>query len=553
MNSFSAHSRLKILSESQDLEFDLVIIGGGITGAGIALDAASRGLTILLLEQVDFAFGTSSRSTKLIHGGLRYLKQLEFNLVREVGKERAILYQNARHLVRPEPMLLPVIIGGSLGKTTTALALWVYEWLAGVKVSERRIMLDKQQCLKKEPLLDSKIVQAGAIYTEYRTDDARLTISVCKTAIKYGARIVNHAEVTELLKVNGIFSGVKVLDRLSGQEFTIKAKCIVNSAGPWVDQIRKQDGSLQGKSLHLTKGVHLVFPFNCLPVKQAVYFDTEDGRMIFAIPRGDITYLGTTDTNYNGEIDFPKVSKEDVQYLLKAANRIFPSIKLEVSHIESAWAGLRPLIHEEGKNPSELSRKDELFISNSELISIAGGKLTGFRVMAKRVTDKVVELLAEKTKKNYQACYTQDIQLSGGDFETEDELTEFHHQLFGEGKQVGISFKRISQWIDRYGKDANTVLDFAYTLWPDVENKQLIPDLAEMYYSIQEEMSAHPADYFIRRTGQLYFQHTLLEHSFDELYPWFVKFAELSNDRSAKYREEIWTEIKAINQLKNLS
>jgi glycerol-3-phosphate dehydrogenase len=320
-----------------------------------------------------------------------------------------------------------------------------------------------------------------------------------------------------------------------------------------VDQIRKQDGSQQGKSLHLTKGVHLVISFDRLPVKQAVYFDCEDGRMIFAIPRGDITYIGTTDTNYNGEIDSPQVSQDDIRYLLKAANRIFPSIKLDFTDIQSSWVGLRPLIHEDGKNPSEMSRKDELFISNSGLISIAGGKLTGFRIMAKRVTDKVVEALAKKTHTNYLNCQTQDIQLAGADFETEDELTEFHQQLFGEGKQVGVSFKRISQWIDRYGKDANSVLEHAYTLWPDVEKKQLIPDLAEMYYSIQEEMCVHPADYFIRRTGQLYFQHSFLEQSFEELYPWFVKFAGLSDDQAAKFSKEIWKEINGVNQFKNLS
>jgi glycerol-3-phosphate dehydrogenase len=517
------------------------------------LDAIARGLTVLLIEKEDFAYGTSSRSTKLIHGGLRYLKQLEFNLVREVGKERAILYQNARHLVRPEPMLLPVIEGGSLGKKTTALALWIYECLAGVKVPERRKMLDKQQCLKKEPLLDSNIVKAGAIYTEYRTDDSRLTISVCKTAVKLGAKMVNHAEVTELIKKNGLLSGVKVRDRLSDLEFTIHAKCIVNAAGPWVDQLRKQDGSQHGKSLHLTKGVHLVISFERFPVKQAVYFDSEDGRMIFAIPRGDITYLGTTDTNYTGEIDSPKVSQDDILYLLRTANRIFPTIKLDVSDIQSSWAGLRPLIHEDGKKPSEMSRKDELFISNSGLISIAGGKLTGFRVMAKRVTDKVVEVLANKTETHYKICQTQDIKLSGGDFETEEELIEFHHQLFGEGKQVGISFKRITQWVDRYGKDANAVLELAYTLWPDIENKKLISDLAEMYYSVQEEMCVHPADYFIRRTGQLYFQHSILEHSFEELYPWFVKFVGLSDDLADKFRKEIRKEIDGVNQIKNLS
>ena len=182
MLNFSSSNRIQILQETQSEIFDLVIIGGGITGAGIALDAASRGLSVLLLEKDDFASGTSSRSTKLIHGGLRYLKQMEFKLVRQVGQERAILYQNATHLVRPEPMLLPIIEGGSLGKRSTKLGLWLYEFLAGVPLNEQKRMLNSTECIQAEPLMDSAIIRGGALYTEYRTDDARLTITVLKTA-----------------------------------------------------------------------------------------------------------------------------------------------------------------------------------------------------------------------------------------------------------------------------------------------------------------------------------------------------------------------------------
>ncbi len=546
MDDFSALSRLKILKEAQNQVFDLIIIGGGITGAGIALDAASRGLSVLLIEKVDFAFGTSSRSTKLIHGGLRYLKQLEFNLVREVGKERTILYQNAKHLVRPEPMLLPVIEGGSLGKKTTSIALWVYEWLAGVKASERRKMLSKDQCLKKEPLLKSDLVKGGAIYTEYRTDDARLTITVCKTAIQYGAKLINHVEVKEILKKDGIVNGVKAYDSIGKQEYSFFSHCIVNAAGPWVDTIRKRDGSLSGKSLHLTKGVHLVFSSERLPIKQAAYFDSSDGRMIFAIPRGEITYIGTTDTNYTGDISNPEVSKEDIIYLLEACNRIFPSCKLSQKDIQSSWAGLRPLIHEVGKNPSELSRKDEIFISNTGLISIAGGKLTGYRVMAQKVTNTVVALMNKEGNQHFKNCFTRTIQLNGGEFNSEEEIVEYHHKIFGEGKQVGINFKHVSNWVSRYGREAEIILEIAYTLWPKADNKSLIPDLAEMYYSIYNEMCIHPSDYFIRRTGQLYFHLIDLKQNFEELYPWFVKFAGLSHEQSIQFKTEFLLELERV-------
>ena len=221
MLNFSSANRIQILQEAQSEIFDIIIIGGGITGAGIALDAASRGLSVLLLEKDDFASGTSSRSTKLIHGGLRYLKQFEFNLVRQVGQERAILYKNAKHLVRPEPMLLPIIEGGSLGKLSTKFGLWLYEFLAGVPLNEQKRMLNPNECIEAEPLMDKTIIRGGALYTEYRTDDARLTITVLKTAIKLGANAVNHAAVIDLVYDNGKIKGVRVKEKSSLSEFEI--------------------------------------------------------------------------------------------------------------------------------------------------------------------------------------------------------------------------------------------------------------------------------------------------------------------------------------------
>jgi glycerol-3-phosphate dehydrogenase len=281
-SSFSALQRNNIVEKLSTETFDLLVIGGGITGAGIALDAATRGIKVALIEQYDFAFGTSSRSTKLIHGGLRYLKQLEIGLVHETGTERAILHRNAPHIVLPESMLLPIIEKGSLGKFSTSMGLWVYDYLAGVKEGERRQMLNKEATLNAEPLLRKDIILGGGIYKEYRTDDARLTTEVMKTAVQNGATVSNYIKATGFNYENGKIKSITAFDSINEKSFSIKALKVVNAAGPWVDTLRKEDKSEKGKRLHLTKGVHLVVSYNKLPLKQAVYFDVADGRMIFA-------------------------------------------------------------------------------------------------------------------------------------------------------------------------------------------------------------------------------------------------------------------------------
>ncbi|MEO0339450.1 MAG: glycerol-3-phosphate dehydrogenase/oxidase, partial [Bacteroidota bacterium] len=356
MNYLASKNRPQLLHELSTNTYDLLVIGGGITGAGIALDAASRGLKVALIEKDDFGAGTSSKSTKLIHGGLRYLKQFEIQLVREVGQERATVHRLAPHLVLPEKMLLPLVKGGTYGPWATSVGLYVYDFLAGVKGDDKRRMLNKKNTMQKEPLLSPEGLLGSGYYAEYRTDDARLTIENIKTAFSYGAQCINYVKADSFIYENEQIKGANAIDTLSGDTIAIKAEYVISAAGPWVDTLRKEDQSLQGKHLFLSKGVHIVVPFEKLPIKQSIYFDNDDGRMLFAIPRNRVTYIGTTDTPYKGDLDRIPIDLEDVNYLLRATNQMFPDIELKVEDVESSWAGLRPLIFEEGKSASEMSR-----------------------------------------------------------------------------------------------------------------------------------------------------------------------------------------------------
>jgi glycerol-3-phosphate dehydrogenase len=510
---FSFSSRDKITHALQSESFDLLVIGGGITGCGIALDAALRGMKVALVEKSDFASGTSSRSTKLIHGGLRYLKQMEFKLVRDVGTERAIVYKNARHVVIPEKMLLPIVKNGSLGKGPTSLALWVYDYLAGVKKDELRKMLSREQTLKEEPLLNKEKVIGGGIYYEYRTDDSRLVIELAKSAVTHGALCMNYAEVKELIYNDGkMVCGAKIADTISGKSFDIKASKIVNAAGPFVDLIRKTDQSLFGKRLQLTKGVHIVFPFEKLPLQRAAYFDVSDGRMIFAIPRDGITYVGTTDTVYNQDIDHPKPTFQDAEYLIKAVNEMFPSVKLGIHDVISSWAGLRPLIYEDGKSPSELSRKDEIIVSTSGLISIAGGKLTGYRLMAKKITDLVAkDLLAEA--KNFPASTTHTFQLSGGEFRSDEDLQDFLAGIVADVAHSYLPNYFLHRWVFRYGRNTTQIIEHADSVKNRYAHSEQVALAAEMNYCFENEMVADETDFAIRRTGMIYFDKIRLDRN----------------------------------------
>lgn len=540
---FSNLERKSVVEKLQADEFDIAVVGGGITGAGIALDAASRGLKVALVEKGDFASGTSSKSTKLIHGGLRYLKQFDFWLVKEVGSERAIVHKLAPHLVLPEKMLLPLIEGGSYGKWLTSIGLKVYDILAQVGGDDKRQMLEKKEALALEPLLPKKILKGAGYYAEYRTDDARLTIENIKTSLAYGAQALNYAQVTDFLYYDGHkVSGIKVKDQITDNEFEVRAKYVISAAGPWVDELRTVNHSKKGKRLHLTKGVHLVFPHEKLPVRQSVYFDVPDGRMIFAIPRGKVTYVGTTDTNYDLDKDHVTTDIADAIYLISAVNNMFPKIELELEDIESSWAGLRPLIHEEGKSASELSRKDEIFTSDTGLISMAGGKLTGYRKMAERVVNRIAKKMKEDYELDVEESKTAELPLCGSDFKKFKHVNKYIEEVFH--RIEADKFSEYDAWflVTNYGKQTDIILD-KYESMKDGE-PQIRMALAELQFCIEYEMVINPMDFFIRRTGRLYFDIQSMRSLLEPVLNEFKRIYKVDEAQIEAWRSEMETELE---------
>ena len=504
--ALSTLNREVIKKNLQNEEYDVVIIGGGITGAGIALDASQRGMKVALVEMQDFAQGTSSRSTKLVHGGLRYLKQAQIKVVDETGKERAIVYENGPHVTTPEWMLLPMHKGGTFGKFTTNLGLTAYDRLAGVKKYERKKMLSKKQTLNKEPLVKKDGLKGGGYYVEYRTDDARLTIEVMKRAEENGAEILNHTKSTDFIyDSKSKVRGIEVQDLLTGEMYEINAKKVINAAGPWVDEVRKKDYTRNNKQLRLTKGVHVVIDQSKFPLRQAVYFDTEkDGRMIFAIPREGKAYVGTTDTFYDNDKTKPLTTQEDRDYLIDAINYMFPDVNVKDEDIESTWAGVRPLILEDGKDPSEISRKDEIWEGKSGLLTIAGGKLTGYRHMALEIVDLLAKRLKQEYKLTFAECKTKHTPISGGDVGGSANFESFVERKVEEGKAIGLQADVAKRLASKYGSNVDKLYNIAQ-IAQDKDLKLPLELYVELVYSVQNEMVFKPTDFLIRRSGKLYF------------------------------------------------
>jgi glycerol-3-phosphate dehydrogenase len=496
-------NRIEKVNELVKEHWDLIIIGGGITGAGIALDAASRGMKTALVEKNDFASGTSSKSTKLVHGGLRYLKQLEFALVSEVGRERAIVYKNAPHLVIPEKMLMPLVKGGTFGRLSSSFGLEVYDILANVRKQDRRHMLSKEETLTIEPLLNEAILLGSGYYSEYRTDDARLTIELIKAAQRKGAVCLNYCEVVSLKHSHAKITGVVCQDHIENKKLEIKAGYVVNACGPWVDHIRKMNNSITKKRLHLTKGVHLVLPHEKLPVQNSIYFDVPDGRMIFTIPRGRTTYIGTTDTNYKGDLDHVVTTSEDAQYLLDAVNSTFPGIHLTLGDIESTWAGIRPLIHQEGKSASEISRKDEIFEAPDGLISIAGGKLTGYRKMAEKTVDLVAKRFEKTENIKFGPCTTRHIPLTEDPLWNEEEVGYYKGLISLKLKDLDLQDYFAGYLVANYGKQSDQIISLMDLFQAAQPDEALIR--SELKFCVENEMVQTLPDFFDRRTGRLSF------------------------------------------------
>ena len=506
----STNKRKEHINEILSSQFDLIVIGGGITGAGIAWDATLRGLKVLLLEQNDYASGTSSKSTKLIHGGLRYLKQLKFKQVFEVGRERAIVHKIARFLVRPDKMLLPIYKNGSLSRIMAALALKVYDTLAGVGKLDSFTYHSKEKTIILEPLLSSRDLLGSFLYAEYQTDDHRLTWTLLQSAIKKGAICLNYAKVNQIkTDENRFISAVCFEDTITSEIFQINTTLVVNAAGPWVVDVIAFDAFPPLKELLLSKGTHIVISHTKFPLQQALYYDDfEKKRMIFAIPKGNITYVGTTDLEYTGDKNKIYSSRIEVNYLIKTIQSLFPQLSIDVSDIISSWVGVRPLIKEPGKKSTEVSRKDEIFVSPSGLISIAGGKLTGFRKMA----EKVVNLLVKSHFKDKiglkDSGNTKNTLLEGNSFKSESDLYNYIVKVKDLFTDFDFEPNLAPVLIKRYGDKIDIIIDLIVNK-PNVNDKMECLLEAEIKYGIYHEMIYFPTDFVQRQTGMLWFDRPL--------------------------------------------
>ena len=506
----STNKRKEHINEILSSQFDLIVIGGGITGAGIAWDATLRGLKVLLLEQNDYASGTSSKSTKLIHGGLRYLKQLKFKQVFEVGRERAIVHKIARFLVRPDKMLLPIYKNGSLSRIMAAIALKVYDTLAGVGKLDSFTYHSKEKTIILEPLLSSRHLLGSFLYAEYQTDDHRLTWTLLQSAIKKGAICLNYAKVNQIkTDENRFISAVCFEDTITSEIFQINTTLVVNAAGPWVVDVIAFDAFPPLKELLLSRGTHIVISHTKFPLQQALYYDDfEKKRMIFAIPKGSITYVGTTDLEYTGDKNKIYSSRIEVNYLIKTIQSLFPQLSIDVSDIISSWVGVRPLIKEPGKKSTEVSRKDEIFVSPSGLISIAGGKLTGFRKMA----EKVVNLLVKSHFKDKiglkESGITKNTLLEGNSFKSESDLYNYIVKAKDLFTDLDFEPNLAPVLIKRYGDKIDIIIDLIVNK-PNVNDKMECLLEAEIKYGIYHEMIYFPTDFVQRQTGMLWFDRPL--------------------------------------------
>jgi glycerol-3-phosphate dehydrogenase len=390
-SALSSAAREAVLDRLERERFDCVVIGGGISGAGVARHAAQRGLSVALLEADDFAAGTSSRSSKLIHGGFRYLAMGDIGLVRKTALERKEIFRIAPHLAERRWVVVPARSRAGMMKMRAGVT--TYEKLGAVEGEDLHRNWDVEQIAREEPALDRSVYPHACVYREYLTDDAHLVLANLRSAAALGAAPLNHASVDTIVCEGGRAVGVETACRLSGRRVHVRARCVINAAGPWVEPVRRLEDSQAQPLLHLSKGVHVVLPAERLPINNVVILKAADGRLIFVIRHGLCVYIGTTDTTHeSGHQLWPEVGYHDVEYLLEPTGRCFSIDPIRPDEVIGAWAGLRPLIAQPGKPPTEISRRDEVLIGPAGVVTMAGGKLTGYRLMARETLEKAAEI-----------------------------------------------------------------------------------------------------------------------------------------------------------------
>jgi len=494
---FSFRTRQENLDRMRDGNLDLLIIGGGITGAAIARDAAIRGFKVALLEKGDFASGTSSRSSKLIHGGLRYLRHAKFGLVFGALRERWTLRRNAPRLTKPLTFLIPVYEDSKTGKLALSLGLWLYDLLALFRTEKRHEWLSPDQVRAREPNVRSELLVGGGLYSDFLTDDALLVLAVVKDSWARGALVANYAEVVGFEKNEGRIVGVYAVDLISGNRLNVYGKIVVNATGPWSDGVRKLDDPSSEPKLRPAKGTHLILPRRLVGNREAAVLESRrDGRNLFVLPWDDLCLVGTTDTDYVGDLDHVAATGEDVQYLLDSLHEYFPDSKVTMGDIVSSYAAVRPLAAELGVSEDDVARDQLIFESSSGLVSIIGGKLTTHRSMAEALVNYVARKLAQDFgTKPQHACETNWLPL---DY---DEI-EMAHAVDDLAQESNLAHDVAAHLVEAYGPDAVKVLELAR------QSGGLPPRIApgapylvaEARYAASQQMAMKLEDFMFRRT-----------------------------------------------------
>lgn len=499
----SPEMREQNVAKLRNEPFDIVVIGGGITGAGIVRDAVLRGYKTCLIEKADFGSGTSSKSSKLVHGGFRYLNNLEFGLVHEALVERKTLMDIAPHIVHPVECLLPILTQNSMPAWMAHIGLFLYDFLAFTKRIGCHKMLGAEEIEEIEPLLRRDDIKKVARYYDCLADDFRLVMANLQSAAQGGGVLANYVKAHDVLWESGKVAGIEARDEIGGESFPVRSRVVANASGPWCDYLRRELLEDSKQRVRTTKGIHLVLSRDDLPICHVILAQAvQDDRYVFAVPWRQFVFLGTTDTDYDGDPDRIPTERSDVDYLLDAFNHFFPDANLNDDKIISTFAGLRPLTYEEGKTASSVTREYQIFEQPPSFFNILGGKLTTYRSMA----EEMVNRMAKRLQKTFQVspadpqCRTAQLPLYGGDISNYaefsnrwmKELTE-HHQLDADIAQhliesYGARLPDILRCIEKSPNGKQRFLPHLHYIW------------GELDYALTHEMTVALDDFLIRRT-----------------------------------------------------
>lgn len=534
MQCFSFSERQKNLKRLAEEKFDLLIIGGGITGAGVARDAASRGLKVALVEARDFAVGTSSRSSKLVHGGVRYLENFEFGLVFEALSERALLFKMAPHLVHPLRFLIPIYKSSRVSFWKMRLGMWLYDILALFETPQMHEALTQNEVIERIPTINARELSGAVEYSDAYMDDDRLVIETLRDAHRMGAVIVNYARVEGAESTSIAVGSLKIKDEWDNKTFSVRADQYLSGVGPWTDIFAEQVFSDWQKKLRPTKGVHLIFSRKKIPISRAVVMAVEK-RIIFVIPRHEMVIVGTTDTDYKGDPAAVNVELEDVDYLLRALNTYFPNLEIDYTDIISSYSGVRPLVDDGSSSEGKTSREHSIWSHNENLTFVAGGKYTTYRLISEEAVDHVLEKVPfDKAMafKNSDTKKPLNPYLSPSTYER----SLFQAPQWAE--KYAMNLDLVTLLIERHGPEALTLLELIKQKYINRPGNEALW-MAEAEFAIKQTMCLTLVDFYWRRAPLFL---AMKDHGIkylDAISEVFADELNLSDEQIAKQKEDL--------------